>query len=145
MAEDFAIALYDLIAGWDPDPAEFHSFKAEGDQSRIFADLGSIDPDDQSDMFADIVDLLKRYGVPEPPGNAPQPIAMSKSIIVYRDFSVGELKSILSNCAWPQDAFTVETAGPIPPIVSLGYILAGVIIIAVVIAVLAGKFDGDMN
>ena len=112
MADNFERRLYALMDSI-ADARELELFRAKGDGARLLGDQES--GVDTEDLFEDVVKLLVEFGVPSPPLShkdlpSDRPKATSRA---YRDFTIGELKTIAETKRWPDDAFSWQKSPPV--------------------------------
>ncbi len=112
MADDFEARLYALIEK-STSRSAFELFVAKGENARLFEDLKG---EAAEDLLHDVIELLKACGLSEPP--RPKHNSLNwlwpDYLIVFRDFTVGELKIMVENGAWPDDAATWSRVDLLP-------------------------------
>ncbi|MFT4075194.1 MAG: hypothetical protein QM647_06640 [Asticcacaulis sp.] len=110
MVKPFEKGLYDLL-GTRLSPECLEAFKARGDDAYV---LGDLDGDAETDFYIDdMMTLLAIHGVKPPAEERVSPFwwLWPDKCLVYRDFTVGELKALAKSKVWPADAYAYE---PVP-------------------------------
>ena len=132
MPETFEQKLYALIERHQhTTPENLERFRALGDAAWVVGDLGS---ERQIGFYLDdIQSLLRAYGVKPPAEQAASPFwwLWPDKCLVYRDFTVGELKTLIRTRVWPDDAYSWEA-------VDLGQKLASLSVMLVLVALILG-------
>ena len=110
MVKSLERGLYDLLET-RLSPECLATFKARGDDAWV---LGDLDDDSTTDFYIDdMLTLLAIHGVKPPAEQKVSPFwwLWPDKCLVYRDFTVGELKALAKSKVWPADAYSYE---PIP-------------------------------
>ncbi|MDI7774200.1 hypothetical protein [Asticcacaulis sp. EMRT-3] len=132
MAEPFEQRLYALIERHQHcSPEALENFRALGDDAFVVGDLGG---EHQIGFYLDDVQrLLKSYGVEPPIEQKASPFwwLWPDKCLVYRDFTIGELKALIRTGIWPDDAYEWEE-------VSLGQKLASLSVMLVLLVLVLG-------
>lgn len=132
MAEVFEQKLYALIERHrHTTPEALARFRALGDDAWVVGDLGS---EHQVGFYLDdIQSLLRSYGVLPPAEQSASPFwwLWPDRCLVYRDFTVGELKTLIRTRIWPDDAYSWEEVG-------FGQKLASLSVMLVLVALILG-------
>jgi len=110
MVKPFEKGLHDLLET-RLSPECLAAFEARGDDAWV---LGDLDDDAETDFYIDdMMTLLAIHGVRPPAEQKVSPFwwLWPDKCLVYRDFTVGELKTLVKTKVWPADAYSYE---PIP-------------------------------
>ena len=130
MAEPFEQRLYTLIERHQhTTPENLARFRALGDAAWVVADLGC---DHQIGFYLDdIQSLMRVYGVRPPVEQATSPFwwLWPDKCLVYRDFTIAELKEVIRTKTWPDDAYSWEEVGVGQKVASLSVMLVLVALI----------------
>ena len=119
----FDTKLYDIIERHQhATPEVLERFKALGDDAWVVEDLGC---DSIAFYLDDIQKLLKSCGVLSPEEQKVSPFwwLWPDTCLVYRDFTVGELKELVRTKVWPPDAYSYEPVSLTQKIMSLSVML----------------------
>lgn len=134
-AAGFDDRLYALIERHEhTTPEHLARFRALGDAAWVVGDLGS---DNHIDFYLDDIQrLLRSYGVTPPVEQTASPFwwLWPDKCLVYRDFTVGELKTLIRTRVWPEDAFTWEEVGLAQKLASLSVMLVLAVLILALLA-----------
>ena len=117
-------------------PDALERFKARGDDAWV---IGDLDDDTKTDFYIDdMLLLLKLHGVMPPAEQKVSPFwwLWPDSCLVYRDFTVGELKALAQSKVWPADAYSYEPIGLGQKIASLSVMLVLVALVVGIVALL---------
>jgi hypothetical protein len=135
MAKSFDTRLHDLLAT-RLTPEGLAAFEARGDDAWL---IGDLDDDAVTDFYIDdMMTLLALYGVKPPAEQKVSPFwwLWPDKCLVYRDFTVGELKTLVETKAWPADSFTYEDVPVIQKITSLTVMLVFAALVIGIVALL---------
>ncbi|MGA9657642.1 MAG: hypothetical protein WBQ60_00875 [Asticcacaulis sp.] len=133
----FEARLYDLIERHQHTTTEgLEHFKSLGDDAFVVGDLGGTH---QIGFYLDdIQKLLRSYGVLPPVEQKASPFwwLWPDTCLVYRDFTIGELKSLIATKTWPDDAYSFEKNTLTQKLTSLAVMLITVGLIVGIVALL---------
>jgi len=122
MVKPFEKGLHDLLET-RLSPEGLAAFKAKGDDAYV---IGDLDGDCETDFYIDdMLTLLAIHGVRPPAEQKVSPFwwLWPDKCLVYRDFTVGELKALVKTKAWPADSFAYEDVPVTQKITSLSVTL----------------------
>ena len=130
MVKPLEKGLYDLLET-RLSPECLAAFKARGDDAYV---LGDLDDNATTDFYIDdMLTLLAIHGVKSPAEQKVSPFwwLWPDRCLVYRDFTVGELETLIRTRVWPDDAYSWEA-------VDLGQKLASLSVMLVLVALILG-------